>query len=503
MTTESYLELVLLFMAWLINNSLWMLITTTGLFALPLAIKIAGIWLKAREEGEDEGNKGILVLSRMENTLYVAFVVMIFCAVPLWEINVSTLHFDRTRSTQCSINVPKPADSGYGALIAELNGQTAKVPLWWYLVHSLSKGVTHATIATIPCSNDFRLLRFEVQNTQLIDPILRQEVQEFATQCYAKAYYKLKNLHSGLSPQIMKGANWIGSDYFLNTIGYYDYYTATFPQQAWSYNENRDSGYANVSRGGYPTCKAWWNATTEGLKKRLLTHFEPRTINMMKAKSPDNWEEGLLRWLVSPQSIHLASSGNTYMMGNQQGQSTSIDTGIKQAISSLGTFLAQTTQLPAFDALRQGLPMIHAILLMALIIIIPLILLLGVYEPKIIITLTFVMFAWLFVPFWWALASWLDDKLIELLYASYKGYRGDFNIWLASTGSDSWIMNLVLGAMYVVLPLFWFGAVSWSGVNLGFAVSSAISSGSKGIQQAGAQGGSAMLNVVKKGIMKK
>ncbi|MBU9978706.1 conjugal transfer protein TraG N-terminal domain-containing protein [Proteus mirabilis] len=177
----------------------------------------------------------------------------------------------------------------------------------------------------------------------------------------------------------------------MNTIGYYDYYTATSPQQAWSYNENRDSGYADVGRGGYPTCKAWWSSTTQGLKKRLLAHFEPRTINMMKAKSPDNWEEGLLRWLVSPQSIHLASSGDTYMMGNQQGQSTSIDTGIKRVISSFGAFLAQMTQLPAFDALRQGLPMIHAILLMALIIIIPLVLLLGAYDPKIIITLTFVM----------------------------------------------------------------------------------------------------------------
>nr|MBG2990023.1 conjugal transfer protein TraG N-terminal domain-containing protein [Proteus mirabilis] len=106
------------------------------------------------------------------------------------------------------------------------------------------------------------------------------------------------------------------------------------------------------------------------------------------------------------------------------------------------------------------------------------------------------------IPFWWELAGWLDDKLIELLYASYKGYSGDFNIWLSSTGSDGWIMNLVLGAMYIVLPLFWFGAVSWSGVNLGFAVSSVISSGSKGIQQAGAQGGSVMVDVVKKGIMK-
>ncbi|MEB6857651.1 hypothetical protein NA898_11470 [Proteus cibi] len=64
-------------------------------------------------------------------------------------------------------------------------------------------------------------------------------------------------------------------------------------------------------------------------------------------------------------------------------------------------------------------------------------------------------------------------------------------------------MNLVLDAMYIVLPLFWFSAVSWSGVNLGFAVSSAISSGSKGTQQAGTQGSLVILNMVKKGIMKK
>ncbi|MCS6734133.1 hypothetical protein NOM07_17410 [Proteus terrae] len=61
---------------------------------------------------------------------------------------------------------------------------------------------------------------------------------------------------------------------------------------------------------------------------------------------------------------------------------------------------------------------------------------------------------------------------------------------------------LLLGAMYIVLPLFWFGAVSWSGVNLGFAVSSAISSGSKGAQQAGAQGGLVMMDVVKNIEMK-
>lgn len=56
--------------------------------------------------------------------------------------------------------------------------------------------------------------------------------------------------------------------------------------------------------------------------------------------------------------------------------------------------------------------------------------------------------------------------------------------------------------MYIVLPLFWFGAVSWGGVNLGFAVSSTISSGSKGTQQAGAQGGSAIASLIKNSWIK-
>ncbi|MBG2875746.1 hypothetical protein I4902_07900 [Proteus alimentorum] len=56
--------------------------------------------------------------------------------------------------------------------------------------------------------------------------------------------------------------------------------------------------------------------------------------------------------------------------------------------------------------------------------------------------------------------------------------------------------------MYIVLPLFGFGAVSWSGVNLGYAVSSVISSGSKGTQQAGAQGGLVIASLIKNSWIK-
>ncbi|HEN3655537.1 TPA: conjugal transfer protein TraG N-terminal domain-containing protein [Yersinia enterocolitica] len=493
MTTDSYLEFFLVFLGWLINNSLWTVITTTGLFALPLVLKVAAVWLKVRTEGDDEGNKGTLALSRIEQVLYVAFVVILFCAMPFKEVDLSVMKFDRTRSIQCGINVPKPDESGYSGLLTDFNGQVAKVPMWWYLIHNLSKGVTHAAIASIPCGKDLRQLRFEVQHTQLIDPVTRQEVQEFANQCYSKAYFRLKSTNNQLTEATINSVGWIGSSYFLNTAGYYDYYTSTSPRSQWPYSESRDSGYPDVGRGGYPTCKSWWGAANIGLKARVFAAYNIRTVNMMKARDPTNWEENLLRWLVSPQNTLMSAGGDTYLTGSQRGAGGDIGTGFKQLVSGLGAFSVQSIQLPAFDALRQALPMAHGILMMAMVICIPLVMLFGAYDPKVVITLTFAMFALTFVTFWWELGSWLDDQLIEIVYTGARGYYN----WFSNVGAEGWIMNLVLGSMFVVLPIFWFSAVGWSGVQIGQALSQSMSNGTQTSQQAGAIGGQIVTNSAK------
>ncbi len=106
MMTNSYLEYFLTLLAWVVNNGLWSVLTSTGLFALPLVFKVLGIWLKVREEGEDEGNKGSLAIVRIENALYGAFVVILFCCVPLMEVSVSTLQFDTSRTKTCGTWTP-------------------------------------------------------------------------------------------------------------------------------------------------------------------------------------------------------------------------------------------------------------------------------------------------------------------------------------------------------------------------------------------------------------
>ncbi|WP_323870542.1 hypothetical protein, partial [Xenorhabdus szentirmaii] len=40
-------------LGWVVNNGLWHILIATGLFTLPLVVKVMAIWLKVRECGED------------------------------------------------------------------------------------------------------------------------------------------------------------------------------------------------------------------------------------------------------------------------------------------------------------------------------------------------------------------------------------------------------------------------------------------------------------------
>lgn len=81
MSTNSYLEFYLTLLGWIINNGLWNVLLDTGLFAAPLGAIILQEWLSARQQGADEGNKGLLSVARVENRLWLAYLVLMFaCA---------------------------------------------------------------------------------------------------------------------------------------------------------------------------------------------------------------------------------------------------------------------------------------------------------------------------------------------------------------------------------------------------------------------------------------
>lgn len=129
--TTDYLEYYLTLVSWIVHNGIWAVLVSSGVFALPFVAIIVQEWLKARSEGADEGNKGVLSAARIENRVFVAIVVVMFAGIPFIDVDLNTIKYDSSRSAQCQVSVPLPADTGWSQSFSTINNQSAKVPVWW------------------------------------------------------------------------------------------------------------------------------------------------------------------------------------------------------------------------------------------------------------------------------------------------------------------------------------------------------------------------------------
>lgn len=498
MTTHSYLEYALTLLGWVISNGIWGTITATGLFALPLLLKLISLWLKAREQGADEGDAGGLTLAWMENTVYTALIVIMFTCVPLLSIDIAQMKFNVDRSKQCNVSTPvTPEKSGYAPLVSDISGQTAAVPVWWYLVHAVSKGLVSAATATLPCKPDLRQLRFDVQHTRISDPVLGQELRDFVLECYSPSLARLKQRGDSLNYHDSQDVAWPGSSRFITQTGYYDTDHARSPRSAWPYDSNRDAGLANTGNGGYPTCKQWWSDADVGLKPRLLAQVQPDVWQTFQklVYSKEIYEEAVLRTLVSPRNMTVSQGGRTYPGYGGNTDPTLTNT-LTRTGALFGHSLASLAAFPAFDSLRQALPMVQAILLMTLVVCIPLVTVFSAYGVKTVLTLTFAQFGLMFLTFWWELARWLDGWMLELIYSSDT--HSSWNLAGLQNTQDDLIMQFVMGSMFIVLPAFWMGTLGWAGIQLGGVIERATVNGAADANKSGGRMGDAIAKKIGK-----
>jgi hypothetical protein len=348
------------------------------------------------------------------------------------------------------------------------------VPVWWFFVHSISKAVTGAAVAAIPCGTDLRQIRMEVDATRIDDPVLAQEVADFTHDCYGPARAKLFMNRPALSEEQLNDVSWIGSGVFVETPGYYDIYHSRTPRISWPYDATRDAGLALTdSGGGYPTCRQWWTDSDKGLRARLLGEVDPDLLTRVGAwagfLSQDEANDSVIRAVVSPRQQKM-NQGTVY---TDYGGSVekSWPNAVARGAGDVGLTFGALGFFPAMDVVRQALPMALSLLKMALLICIPLVLLVGTYELKAVVTVSVVEFALFFVDFWFQLARWLDSTILDALYG--WGFGADrphvnFNplIGLNNAFGDM-LLNFVMGAMFLVLPTFWIGALAWAGFRTG------------------------------------
>ncbi len=502
--TADYLDYYLTLVAWIVNNGIWEVLVASGVFAIPFLAIVIHEWLRARSEGADEGNKGVLSSIRIENRVFVAIVVIMFAGIPFIDVDLSTISFDTSRSTQCQVNMPTPSATGWSQSFTTLNNQSAKVPIWWFFMHAISRAVTGAAVAAIPCGTDLRQLRMDIDATRIADPVLAQEVADFSHDCYGPARAKLFMSRPTLSEQQMYDVTWIGSSFFLDTAGYYDTYHSSTPRTAWPYDATRDAGLAQVpSGGGYPTCAQWWSDASNGLRARLLAQVDAdlltRLGNWAGFISQTELDDSVIRAIASPRQQKL-NQGAVYTDYGGQIDMT-LPNIASRAASDVGMALGAIGFFPAMDAMRQALPMVLALLKMGLVICIPLVLLMGTYDLKTLVTTSCVQFALFFTDFWFQLARWIDSTILDALYGSgwsYNRPHANFDPLMGLNNAfGDMILNFVMAMMFLVLPGFWVTALTWSGIRAG-GVAQGLVNGTKDAQTAGGKGSDMLMKAAKR-----
>ncbi|EGU38362.1 hypothetical protein VII00023_01740, partial [Vibrio ichthyoenteri ATCC 700023] len=103
MVVNDPLSAIMTLEGWYIANKLMVIFNQTNIMVFMMCIIVFQVWVEVLQEGEDEGNKGLLGLNRIETKQMLAFFVCVFSILPIIPIKVNTLVMNQELSTQCGV----------------------------------------------------------------------------------------------------------------------------------------------------------------------------------------------------------------------------------------------------------------------------------------------------------------------------------------------------------------------------------------------------------------
>lgn len=80
------------------------------------------------------------------------------------------------------------------------------------------------------------------------------------------------------------------------------------------------------------------------------------------------------------------------------------------------------------------------------------------------------------------------DAYLDALYGIGSPHLSFDPVMGLNTATQDAILNFVMGAMFIILPLFWIGALGWAGVSAGNALEG-LSNGTKDVKASGERAG--------------
>ncbi|WP_299143832.1 conjugal transfer protein TraG N-terminal domain-containing protein [uncultured Vibrio sp.] len=507
MVVNDPLSVLLTLTSWQISGKIFMILNQSGLIVFMLAVIVFQVWFDVAQEGEDEGNKGLLSMNRTEVKLTLASLVCFFAVVPLVPVNVNTLVFDQNASESCGVGLSSGATSNNQS---SLNGEEVNVPIWWALWHSLSQGLTNAAVSSVPCHYDIELSMLKISQIDIKNEPLRQETQDFYEQCYTRARMMMKAAARKelVSQSDFNNANWIGGAYFLgyNLLAPKTTYNGLQAEKIvfnFPYNSERDDPVQQKYRrsaidtsAAYPMCDEWWDSTQEGrsdgqragLLWRLFNHIEDTNPELVHdIFDYDGFFSKIMGSEVTPAdkanmlvqralSVENQSTSGRIVRGYAQVLDKTLDHQAREVWNGTagwaGLQIGHIFTGPAYFIIRQAMPMLQSLLLVVVVVASPIVLTVSNYSMMTLMSLSLSYTGLLFLTFWWELCRSLDSKLLEGVYSMHD----NFNLITGTLNAmDDAILKFVMVVFYVVVPAIWFGVLGYASYRVnGVSMDSAV-----------------------------
>ena len=484
---QSYPELYTIMLGWDLYGKLWALLTRTGIAYLPFI----GLILKNIFQCyTGHGHHGAAnALRSMEIHLLTCFLLIFFGVAPLVPLDAHTISFTPL-CENAKTYYPNATGTAYDKAFA-IPTNDIRVPLWWYAVLSVSEGITSAANTMLGCVPDLRKMVTEVDMAQITDPELKLQLQDFETMCYAPARMQFFNdtkthkteaierIQEKITEFGVDDTEWMGSHAF--SAVYYPHIRATRPIPGFAYNPandiNADPNTSTPPAYDMPTCDTWWTSQPTGLKNRLYQALPKSFVQEFKEYLTNKQsQDDVIKKIIShaPRGYQGYDNAND-MIGNW---------GYSHLVSMVGTLYNQLEEYPKLYAAAQAVPIIQALLLLLVYAFLPFALVFSSYKPTAFITGAILIFSIIFWSFIWHLVSWVDQSLMQALYAN----------WFARQGAGATLADIIVGSLTIAAPLFWFSLMGAMGV----AVKDILGSIIPGLNRVGEQAAQAGSAIVKR-----
>lgn len=461
METGSFLELSLTIYAWQVSNRLSDLIVGSGLIFLPLFWLAWKNWAEPARAQEAKAAAPVS-LRRMEQDVAIYFFTIVMAFIPFVPITPADLTY-----TSLDTDETKTAETEFSG-----GGNTnwqVKVPVLWWSVHQVSAGISGLltnAVRSFHTPQHYRAITLALDYTQIRDPQLQAELMAFDRDCYLPATAKLERDNT-----TAETPEWRADRFFFRNGYYNDVLTATRKIDSWADLYNWD----DPASKGRPTCAEWWSAPQRGLEARLY-----KTIVDQNQDNDSESSKAFMGWAGTAKepriSVRRFLSGKpppSTTIGESESDRIDVPWHPYDLLARGGAVLGHAIVRITTSMIKVGLPMIQALVLACVYIALPVAVPFAALRPGVIVFFAGAIFSLKMLNGLWALAYFIDEKIIEIMYGA------DYGIFGGVGNMANLLVGIVTGLSYIGLPMIWFwlmGSVmghATAGINSFFQTTSA------------------------------